>query len=79
MISPVGEMQRLLNEHELGKISRDVDADSIAETIYSLSTTDIETYKINAHRAARTLSWEVYSPLLHRAVEGALAAGRSNS
>lgn len=55
-IWPSVEMKNLLNEHDLGIVSENYDVAELATLINSLSAEDIERYKANCHKAAKTLN-----------------------
>lgn len=58
-IGPTPEMAEIVNRFNLGVVSDDFSAKSLAEKILPLSATQIETFKNNSDQAARTLNAEV--------------------
>lgn len=57
-IGPSPEMARLVDEHQLGVVSKDFSPRSLAERLNMLSTSDILRFKQNSHKAARFLCAE---------------------
>lgn len=58
VFSPSPETSRLIQQYQVGVVTEDFSPNSLAAAIRSLSRAQIETYKLNTHRAARALSSE---------------------
>lgn len=72
VITPTSEMQHLVNEHHLGKVSHAFDATSVAEALESLDSETAFRFKLAAEKSARALSWENFSPRIHNLIEETL-------
>jgi hypothetical protein len=68
-IGPSSEMKRLVDKHELGVISDDFTAESMARTLSGLSTNKLLRYKQNSHKAASQLCAERNADLLRELIE----------
>ena len=56
VFSPSPETSLLIGEHQLGAVTEDFSAASLAQTLRALTPAEIARFKANAHAAARTLS-----------------------
>ena len=63
-IGPSPEMARVVSQFDLGIISKDFSATSLANEIKSCSAEKLFQFKQNAHRAAKAVSAEYYAKLL---------------
>ncbi|HIH97154.1 MAG TPA: glycosyltransferase family 4 protein [Thermoplasmata archaeon] len=68
-IWPSPEMAKIVNEYKCGIVSGDFTIESIAKQLNSLSTKDIEKYKMNSHKAAGYLCAEKNKDMLLNIVE----------
>ncbi len=72
VITPTSEMQHLVNEYNLGTVSRGFDAISFAETLESPDSEMCFAFKLAADKSARALSWETYAPRIHQVIDEVL-------
>jgi hypothetical protein len=56
VFSPSPETSRLIDEYDLGKVTKDFSPESLADALRGLSVEEILRYKGNAHSSARALS-----------------------
>ena len=63
-IGPSPEMARVVSQFDLGIISKDFSATSLANEIKSCSAEKLFQFKQNAHKAAKAVSAEYYAKLL---------------
>jgi hypothetical protein len=56
VFSPSPETSRLIDEYDLGRVTKDYSPESLADTLRSLTTEEIVRYKRNAHSSATALS-----------------------
>jgi glycosyltransferase involved in cell wall biosynthesis len=68
-IWPSPEMAKIVNEYKCGIVSGDFTIESIAKQLNSLSTKDIEKFKMNSHKAAGHLCAENNKDILLNIVE----------
>lgn len=73
VVSPSPEMERLVRTHDLGVVTDDFTARSLARAVNALTAEQVRGYREAAHRAARELSAETQVTGWERAVD-ALAA-----
>ncbi|MBL7870509.1 MAG: hypothetical protein JNM78_02770 [Cyclobacteriaceae bacterium] len=71
-IGPTPEMAKLVKQYNLGIVSDDFTAPSLAKKINSLSDKEISSYKENANQAADVLSAEKNKKILNDLVENLL-------
>jgi hypothetical protein len=74
IIGPSPEMQRILNERDLGAVTADFTAEALADSLRDLDRATVETWKRHADAAAPDLSAETQTPIWEAAVEQ-IAAG----
>jgi hypothetical protein len=68
-IWPSPEMAKIVNEYKCGIVSEDFTIESMARQLNSLSTKDIEKFKMNSHKAAGYLCAEKNKDILLNIVE----------
>jgi glycosyltransferase involved in cell wall biosynthesis len=68
-IWPSPEMANIVNEYDCGIVSEDFTIESMAKQLNSLSTKDIEKFKMNSHKAAGYLCAEKNKDILLNIVE----------
>lgn len=66
---PSVEMKKIVEEHQLGVVSKDHSPEAIAQAIKQLSFKEIQQYRLNAHKAASALSAEHYQKLFIQSFE----------
>lgn len=76
-IGPTPEMQRLVNQYDLGVVSSDFTAKSLGEAIGQLTFEKIDQFKVNSHAAAALLNAEENKKILANMVERLLSKGQS--
>lgn len=69
VVSPSVEMKNIVEEYNLGVVSKDFTAESICHTIQSLTMEDIARYKSNSDKFAFQLSAEQYQSRLIQALQ----------
>lgn len=72
VIGPSIEMQKIVNEKQIGEVAKDFTAFSMAEVINNLTVENIVMYKDNSNKAAKALSFESQSPVFLEKIKGLL-------
>jgi hypothetical protein len=67
-IGPSPEMMKYVNTYDLGVVSKDFTAESMATAIGSLDVSTIQTFKQNSDRSAKKLSAETFNKLFSDSV-----------
>jgi hypothetical protein len=77
IIGPSPEMQRILEEKQLGAVSGDFGAPALAKVLDSLTIETVRLWKTNANTHARALSSESQVQIWDAAIRNALGKSRS--
>lgn len=78
VIGPSPEMTRLLQQYELGAVTDEFTAESLARTLSSITEQDVEKWKNNADKAADVLSAERQSEAWIEAIDRLASRSQQN-
>jgi hypothetical protein len=74
-VGPSVEMQRLVEKHGLGVVSRDFSVQECAESLRSLSATTVASFKKASHLASRELSFDEDRRVMQTALTDLFSSG----
>ncbi|WP_222704359.1 glycosyltransferase family protein [Flaviflexus massiliensis] len=78
VIGPSPEMERLVHRYDLGAVTEEFTAESLAQTLSTITKQDVEKWKINSDRATAELSAERQSEAWVEAIDRLAARARKN-
>jgi hypothetical protein len=73
-IGPTPEMKRLTDQYELGVVAKDFSSETMAKSLNSITTEDLEKFKRNSGFASRELNSSINKKIIRRLAVDVLRA-----